>query len=178
LRRRENDMWNYAAIKDYTKKIMVGNEIPFLSKINSMLPYSMELRQNNVGGVTMVWNGKSIYNMEVECGHTQKMWTQVIPGEAIWPRGLSLSCRKNYSSMVFFLKYSYTMESGILVMNPSWFIANSLAHYVKHSLPFETSDRFFSISWPAISANLGGAIQYAQYDDWKNITRTLFNAVL
>lgn len=166
-------MWNYAAIKDYTKEVMLSNEIPFLSKINSMLPSGMELRPNTIGGITMVWNGRSIYNMEVECGHTQKMLTRVIPGESVWPRGLSLSCRKNYHGLLFFLKYSCTMESGILVMNPSWFIANSLAHHVNHSLPFETSDRFFSISWPAISSNLGGAIQYAQHDDWSNVIRTL-----
>jgi len=170
-------MWNYAAIKDYTKEVMVNKELPFLSKINSMLPYGLDLKPNNIGSTTMVWNGRSIYNLEVECGHTQKMWTRVIPGESVWPRGLSLSCRKNYCGISFFLKYSCTMESGILVVNPLWFIANSQHHYVNHSLPFETSNRFFSIPWPTISANLGGAIQYAQHDDWKNITRTLLNTV-
>jgi hypothetical protein len=167
--------WNHSAIKDYTKEVILSKEIPFLSKINSMLPHGMDLRQNNIGSITMVRNGVSIYNMEVECGHTQKMWTRIIPDNFIWPRGLSLSCRKNYHGISFFLKYSYTMESGILVMNPSWFIANSLAHHVNHSLPFETSDRFFSISWPAISSNLGGAIQYAQHDDWSSVIRTLLN---
>lgn len=170
--------WNYVAIKNYTKEVMVNEELPFISKINSMLPYNMELRQNNTGNVTMLCDGKFLYNMEVECGHTQKMWTKSIPDKFSWPRGLSISCRKNYHNISFFLKYSYTMESGILVVNPSRFIANSLVRTINHSLPFETDNRFFSISWPTILYNLGESIQFAQYDDWRNIIKELSNSVI
>ena len=147
-------MWDLKAISAYTMEI---NHNPMSSKLCTLANAT---------------NLKPGYVM-FERGHEQRNWIDKIPNRCEWPHGVRLISRKDYRNHMYWLKYSKSMLSGIMINLPWAMSIVRTAYPGDHCLPFETCSTFFNLSWSVIDANRGQFVFTAENDDWNEIINAL-----
>jgi hypothetical protein len=157
-----------AAIAHYTKEVAKNHLAPMIRKIQSLAP-EITIIEDNQSFIFRLPNDRQ-FRIEMECGEKQYSWDKEIPGPSIWPYGISLLKRKKYVGLAYFLKYSRTTGSGILIANPHQIVQNLEARARQHCMPFKTTKRVHTITWRMVDAYLkSGQIIFAQYDGWQGV---------